>query len=178
MNSGFKGKNMNENLKKIILCLFAFIFAFAVGYLIFTSDLEHIEDTNGSGDYSLTVIKDEDIINSEMGYFNLNRSEEIFAQGLYRYHSSKFTGVKEIGYSDYLFASNAVINITSFTVNEGNFKMAVVKDGEIIAEIEPGTVTGCELGDIKGEVRLIIAGESADFSFYINKYELSHFYEN
>ena len=47
--------------------------------------------------------------------------------------------------------------------------MAVVNDGEIIATVEPGLFSTCNLSDLNGSFELVIAGESADFEFTLDR---------
>lgn len=42
------------------------------------SDLKHIEDTNGTDDYSLEQINDYNIINMDTGALNITQSDELF----------------------------------------------------------------------------------------------------
>ena len=70
-------------------------------------------------------------------------------------------------YNNYIDSSDCVIQLYDFTVSSGNFKMAVVHDGEIVATLEPDSIVEYRLENISGKVSLMIAGESADFSFSI-----------
>lgn len=169
---------MNEQLKKIVFGILGVVVV-VVGIVLFlTNDLEHIEDTNGADDYSLTTITDEDIIKMEMGtlggptisrsFFNIagvssNDGVEISAK--------KYTGVHEILYDDYLFASDFTLTIPSFTVSGGNVKLVVVHDDKIVETIEPGENITCSIEDVKGYISLRIAGESASYSICIDGFD-------
>ena len=56
----------NKNSKFLWILLAVAVVAFC-GYSFLTSDLEHIEDTNGPDNYALTTITDENIINRMSG---------------------------------------------------------------------------------------------------------------
>ena len=53
--------------------------------------------------------------------------------------------------------------------------MVVVHDGEIVHTITPENAEEFLLEDISGTVSLVIAGESADFSFEMAKFEYDSF---
>jgi hypothetical protein len=61
-----------------------------------------------------------------------------------------------------------------FTVTGGNFRMVVVNEDRIIADIEPGTQQ-ILLEGVKGRVALRIAGESAAYSFSMTEFEYNSF---
>lgn len=132
------------------------------------SDLEHIEDTNGLDDYTLTTITDEDIINQEMGALNVKMSTGMLNDGI-TFSSDKFTGVYEVFLTNFFLDSDFLMNITGFYVNGGNFKMALVNNDEIVAVIEPDMFAECQLTDLNGSFSLVIAGESADFEFTLDR---------
>ena len=136
-------------------------------YFVLTSDLKHIEDTNGPDNYALSVITDENIIRQDMGALNVNMSKDMFATGV-TCHSNKFSGVYRIFHTNFLFNSDFRMDLSNFHVNAGNFRMCLVNDGKIVAEVEPGMVTETVLHDLNGSFELVIAGESADFTFYMD----------
>lgn len=74
----------------------------------------------------------------------------------------------EVLTTNFLFDSDFVMDVAGFYVNSGNFKMAVVNEGKMIATVEPGMSVTCELSDLNGAFSLIIAGESADFEFTLD----------
>ena len=61
------------------------------------------------------------------------------------------------------------MDITGLWVNGGNFRMCIVNDGKIIADVESGMFATCELSDLNGSFELVIAGESADFEFTLDR---------
>ena len=160
---------MNQKLKKVLLIAAAAVIL-AVGVLwIFGSGLKHIEDTNGPDNYALAVITDEDIVKQEMGALNVSLSKDALATGV-TCSSSKFTGVYRVFQTNFLFNSDFRMDLLNFHVNGGNFRMFLVNNGKIIAEVEPGMTTETILHDLNGSFELVIAGESADFTFYMDSW--------
>lgn len=161
---------------RLFSLLFIVLFA-AVGFWVFQNMPDHIEDTNGPEDFSLVTITDENIINLDMGARNsmtvkekgvevgglkINKAVEIY--------SKKFTGVTEVMYQNYIFASGVVIELDYLKVESGNFKMVLVCDDEMIQVIEPSDEPiRIELGEIRGTLSLRIAGESAAYRFRISE---------
>ena len=70
---------------------------------------------------------------------------------------------------NFFFASEFRMDVAGFWVNSGNFRMCIVNDGKIIATVEPGMFATCELSDLNGSFELVIAGESADFEFTLDR---------
>lgn len=68
-----------------------------------------------------------------------------------------------------VFDSDFQMDVAGFWVNSGNFKMCIVNDGKIIATVESGMFANCELSDLNGSFELVIAGESADFEFTLDR---------
>ena len=159
-----------RQLKKL---LFGLIFVVVLGVfaytMIFGEKIEHIEDTNGPDNYALAVITDEDIVKQEMGALNVGLSKDALATGV-TCSSSKFTGVYRVFQTNFLFNSDFRMDLLNFHVNGGNFRMCLVNNGKIIAEVEPGMATETILHDLNGSFELVIAGESADFTFYMDSW--------
>ena len=153
----------------------------AAGFMM-TGDLEHIEDTNGPDDYSLTTITDANIIDMDLGALSPYTIEKNallkeltgISSGV-RIYSDKFTGVAEILYTNYVLPSDFVLNLTSFNIKEGNLRMVVVLDDQIVAELEPDAFVEYRLDDIVGTVSLRIAGESASYEFHMSEFEYEQF---
>ena len=153
--------------------LFAVVIAVVVigfcGYSFLTGDLKHIEDTNGPDNCALAVITDENIINQDVGALNVNKSTGFLSDGI-TFSSKKFTGVYRVFLTNFLFDSDFQMDLTNFYVNSGNFRMCIVNEGRIICEVEPGEMfTEVLLHDLNGSFELIIAGESADFEFSLDR---------
>ncbi len=155
--------------KKKLLPILAAVVAIIVFLATMNWDLEHIEDTNGPDNYRLTTITDRDIIEQEMGALRPYGNREALVGDGIVIGSNKFTGVAELFYNNYFGNSDVVLDLSSFCVKEGNFELAVIHDGEIIEKFIPdefGTIdANIFLEDINGHVSIVIAGESADYSF-------------
>jgi hypothetical protein len=144
----------------IAVCVWSFL----------TNPLEHIEDTNGPDNFALTTITDENIINLDTGALGgPNKSKGLITGDAIEFSADKFTGVTEILYDNYWGPSDFVLDMTNYEIHGGNFRMVVVRDGKIVAELEPGMFVEYRLEDVTGTVSLRIAGESAAFKFYINQ---------
>lgn len=139
-----------------------------VAFFWMNNGLEHIEDTNGPEDFSLQTITDENIINEDMGALNVKSSTGLLSDGV-TFSSDKFTGVYRIMLTNFILPSDFDLDVTNFQVNSGNFKMAVVNEGKIVAVIEPDMFASCRLEGLTGTTSLVFAGESADFSFYLDR---------
>lgn len=165
---------MNEKMKKILLGIAA-LALIAVCLIWFMNDgLEHIEDTNGAEDFSLTTITDQQIIDHDMGALGFGKSTNNLT-GTVKFSSNKFTGVKEIMWTDVVYTSGFMLDVIDLKVNEGNFRMVVVNEGKIIKELTPADEFPMNLGELKGTTSLVIAGESADFSFRLFQHDYETF---
>ncbi len=142
--------------------------------MLFNSDLEHIEDTNGAENFALQTITDEDIAKIEMGSLNVGISTNNITN-MTEVSSKKFTGVYEVLYINLLGKSDFVLNLYDFKVNSGNFKMVVVHDGKIVKTVNEKNYEEILIEDINGTVSLVIAGESADFSFEMSNFDYDSF---
>ena len=165
---------MSENFKNKLWGIGAVVFIIVFAVLMFKSNLKHIEDVNGEDNYSLATITEEQIKKHDMGYLNLSTSKSMFSDDVIEFSSKKFTGVDEIFSENILMSSDYVINVTNFSIEKGNFEMVVLLDDEIVTRLEPGQDVEYHLGSVKGKVTLVIAGESAKFSFSIdaNRYDI------
>ena len=174
---------MNKKMKDILWGIFAVVLVVVCAVWMLGDDLEHIEDTNGPDDYSLTTITDENIINMDMGALTPVRISKpnvtigtLDLDPIVDFSSEKFTGVYEIMYNNYLGSSDCVIRLTNLKVESGNFKMAVVHNDEIVAVVEPSDdPIEYWLDNISGTVALRIAGESASYSFSMFKTDYDDF---
>lgn len=173
---------MNERAKGRLIGLLAAGVVLIGSMWLFGNGMEPIEDTNGPDDYSLTTITDEQIIGGELGALNpvsVSSSEfdlgGVTVSSAVQFKSSDFSGVYEILYNNYILPSDFVLNLTSFTVDSGNFKMVVIHDDEIVATLEPGEFVEYCLEDVTGTVSLRIAGESASYCFYMSQTDYDTF---
>ena len=161
-------KKTSPKQNNLLYILIAVAVVVICGYSFLNSDLKHIEDTNGPDDYTLTTITDENIIKQDMGALNVSKSTGLLNDGV-TFKSDKFSGVYRVFQTNFYFDSDFLMAVAGLWVNGGTFKMAVVNDGKIIATVEPGMFASCELSDLKGSFELVIAGESADFEFTLDR---------
>jgi hypothetical protein len=160
---------LNPKLEKLLFVALAVVLLAGFGWMMLTSDLEHIEDTNGADNYALTTITDENIINMDLGALGgPTKSKDIIGGDVYEFSAEKFTGVYEILYDNYFGPSDFELNLTNYEIRGGNFRLVVVHNDEIVAELEPDMFVDYLLEDVTGTVSLRIAGESASFKFYID----------
>ena len=159
---------MNEKTKKILAGIFALVLVAVCGVWFLMDGMEHIEDTNGPDDFSLAVITDGNIINYDIGSLNVKKSSGILNDGI-TFSSDRFSGVYEILVTNFIGKSDFYMDLTGFYVTEGNFRMVVVNNDEIVAEVQPGMFAECHLDDLTGSLRLGIAGESAAFEFTMDR---------
>ena len=157
--------------------MFAIVLVVVAVIWFLNDDLQHIADTNGPDDDSLTTITDQQIVDQSIGALNV-KTQTGFISGMVTVSSDKFTGVYEILYDNYIGASDFYLQLYEFTVTSGNFKMCVVHDGKIVATLEPGGFVEYLLEDISGTVSLVIAGESAEFSFKMAESDYESFAHN
>ena len=161
-------KKTSPKQNNLLYILIAVAVVVICGYSFLNSDLKHIEDTNGPEDYTLTTITDENIIKQDMGALNVSKSTGLLNDGV-TFKSDKFTGVYRVFQTNFFFDSDFLRDVAGFWVNSGNFRMCIVNDGKIIATVEPGMFATCELSDLNGSFELVIAGESADFEFTLDR---------
>lgn len=154
-----------EKIKKMLSGVVVIVFVAVFAVWMFSSDLEHIEDTNGTDNYSLQQITDSNIINMDIGALNIKESTGIIASTT-SYSSDKFTGVAEI-YKNNIIGNRFDITVNHARVNSGNFRMVLVHNDEIVHEFKLNELMqSYTLEKPNGTVSLRIAGESADFMFY------------
>lgn len=153
--------------KKLLSVLLVLVFV-----LGFTACGVEIADTNGPDDYSLATITDENIINQDLGASSYSMSpgsdSENYLTETTKFKGSEFSGVAELYGSNYLGKSDVTIDVSAFTINSGNFRLLVLLDDEIVYEFKPDELMeSCELKDINGYVSVRMAGETADFKFWM-----------
>lgn len=162
-------KNKQKNNPLLLIGLV--ILGVAVFFLFFNG-MEQIEDVNGPDDYSLATLTDADILANTLqsvggpkrttGRLTLP-SGWALSDGVELW-SDEFSGVAEILWAEYILPSDFCLDLSSFTVESGNFRMVVINNGEIIAEIQPGEDVQCLIEGLTGTTAVRIAGESAAFS--------------
>ena len=150
----------------------AAVFVVVVGVWLILGTPEHIEDTNGADDLSLQTITDENIINLDFGAVGgPTISRRNGWSNTVEFSAKKYTGVTEILYDNYIGTTGFEVALSDFEVYDGNFKLIVVYNDEIVATLEPGAVVEYRLEDVSGYISLRIAGESASFSFTMSQYD-------
>lgn len=160
---------------KLPLLLVALVLVAVALFWIFGDGIEHIEDTNGPEDISLTTITDSNIINRDIGSIGgPTISQSVLTGDGYEFSAKKFTGVYEILYDNFIGTSDFWLDLTNFSVTEGNFRMVVVHNDQIVAELTPDMFVEYRLEDITGTVSLRIAGESAAFQFFMTGTEYNN----
>lgn len=152
-------------MKKLISIIGIVVFVAVFALWMFNySDLEHIEDTNGTDNYTLQQINDFNIIKMDTGALNVVQSDELF-NNLPTFKSKKFTGVYEV-YGTNIVGNRFDITLYNTTVKEGNFKIVLVYNDEIVHEFALNELEQTyTIEKPKGNISLRIAGESADFKF-------------
>lgn len=156
--------NLNEKTKKILIGIGALVLIVVAAVWFMQTDLEHIEDTNGAENYNLQTITDSNIINRDIGAMGLKISNSTVTNTT-SYSSEKFTGVEEI-YGENIVANRMEFNINHASVTEGNFKIVLLVDDEIVHEFKLNELMQTYvLENPSGYVSLRIAGESANFMF-------------
>lgn len=158
-----------EKIKKILVFVLVAVFIAVFAMWMLSSELEHIEDTNGADNFSLQQITDSNIINLDIGALNFQKTTDRIS-GTTAYSSDKFTGVAEI-YTENLITNRFDISINHAQVTSGNFRIVLVYNDEIVHEFKLNELMqSFTLENVKGTVSLRIAGESADFMFDYHLY--------
>lgn len=160
---------MSGKLKKIIAILGAVVLVAVATVWFMSSDLKHIEDTNGADNYSLQTINDSNIINRDVGAMGLNIHKSAVS-GVTTYSSEKFTGVEEI-YGNNIWGNRFEITVNHARVDSGNFRIVLLEDERIVHEFRLNELTQTYvLENPSGYISLRIAGESADFQLDYHTY--------
>ena len=153
-----------EKLKNIIIGIVVVVVLVYGGYSLLTSDLEHIEDTNGPDNYRLQQITDYDIINRDMGALNLTIKDQMLSS-LPLVTSKKFTGVADV-YTTNVWGNRLDITLYTTEVKSGNLRIVLIHNDEIVHEFRLNELSETyTLQNPDGFVALRVAGESAEFKF-------------
>ena len=150
------------------------------GFFILTNDFEHIEDINGANNYALNTITRHDIIKHNMGSKGLAYKTSDFKVagiqfGGVEFSSKKYSGTEELFSIDFFLPSDFTLQVYNFEAKEGNCQLAVVNNGEIIATVEPGMDGYVHVPNVKGYTSIVLAGESANFSFEMTHTDFNMF---
>ena len=127
------------------------------------------EDTNGTDDFRLQTITDENIINLDVGSSGL-AYEELNLGILHssEYSAKNFNGVERIYQTSFWGKSDVFVYIGHLNVEKGNFKLVVINNDKIIYTIPLDSFGERFLfEDLKGDFSIHVAGESAKFDFHI-----------
>ena len=89
--------------------------------------------------------------------------------------ADKFSGITDILWADYILPSDLTLTLDHFRVEGGNFRMMVINNGQIIADILPGDHVEVLIEDITGPTYIRIAGESAAFTIAMTETEYDLF---
>ena len=168
MTDQHKKITKQNNILWIILAIAIVLFG---GYSMLTGTPDPIEDINGPDDYSLAVITDENIIKQDIGARNVtvvSNTFNLLNDGV-TIKSNNFSGVHRLFLTDFIFKSDFEMDVAGFQVNSGNFRMCIINNDQIIADVEPDMLVNVRLDDLKGTTELVIAGESADFEFTLDR---------
>lgn len=157
---------VSEKTKKgfSVICAVVLVAVAAVWFI--KDGTTHIEDTNGPDDFSVQTITDQQIIDCSVGSIGgpvISRG--ILTGDAVEFSAEKFTGVYEILYDNYIGKSDFDLSLLNYEIRGGNFKLVVVHEDKIVAELEPDMFVDYRLEDINGYISLRIVGESASFSF-------------
>ena len=152
----------------------------------FMPKMEHIAVTNGAENFSLATLTDDDILaktltctggpNYSTGHISLPGGWEL-SSGV-KLSADKFSGITDILWADYILPSDFSLDLEHFTVESGNFRMMVINDGKIIADIAPGDNISILLEDLTGPTCVRVAGESAAFTIVMSQLQYDLFTHN
>lgn len=169
--------NLNPKAKNILWVVFAVVLVIViVVWMLANPGPEHIEDTNGAGNYSLQTITEQDVIEQKMGARGTVNERKTHidvagwnASNCIKYSSQNFTGVYLLHTETLFKGSDIYVSLAEFEINEGNFAFYVVFDGDVVGKVEPSDNALAEfrLDNVEksGELEYVIAGESANFTF-------------
>ena len=154
-------------MKKILCLIMMLIFAVAL-----TGCGVEIPDENGPDDFNLATITTENIVNLDLGASSYSVSpsvdDEDYMVKTTKIKGSEFSGVVELYGTNFTGKSDFTVYLNNISVDSGNFKVLVSLDDEIVHEFNNQEMQQkCELKDIKGNVSVRIAGETADFKCWM-----------
>ena len=159
----------------------AFIAIVAAVIIIATSGLEHIEDTNGPENTSLSAISKEEFVSGKNLYTanhcgfsekgdQTNVSGTLKNQDYDRcsMYAKKFSGIDTLQATQ--TDSNSMTLTVESTLNSGNMEIIIVIDGEYYQHIPTGSKQTIVLEDIAGKLILVkMAGESANVRVVVER---------
>lgn len=180
------GKPANEKTGKLPgWAVIPIILVLVIGFF-FLPKMEHIADANGPDDFTLATLTEADLLakdltctggpNYSAGHIALPGGWEL-SSGV-KLSADKFSGITDILWTDYILPSDFSLDLEHFTVEGGNFRMMVINDGKIIADIEPGDNISIVIEDLTGPTCVRIAGESAAFTIVMSQFQYDLFTHN
>ena len=122
----------------------------------------HIEDSNGPSDYSITTFTDEDILKGynshiSIGMFRSSSLKNGILKGTYKV--SKLSGIFKV---DNFKENSTIVNFTiQFICEEGNAMLAIVSEDKIVKKIEANSDLSFDLPNNGNDYKLLVVGESA-----------------
>ena len=153
---------------KRFLCLLFLAFV-----LLSLTSCSHVEDTNGSDDYSIVTFLDEEIIHgsrltSTFGTFKTNSHINDKLKG--RYRVSKLSGVVEV--NTYETNKQNIKFEFEFTCKSGNAMIAIVANNKIVKKISANQDVTFDIRNMGHEYKIVLVGESAKvrISYVVNSY--------
>ena len=174
--------NLNESAKKKLLIAAVVVFLI-VWCLSFFDTVDPIEDLNGPDDTSLAVLTEEDITAKVIEASGLSHTSYNLGDflgnllgnnGTVKFKGKNFNGVYELHSTNIFHSTGVIYDIIDFQITSGNCRMFVVNEGEIVAEFSPEDNFPVNVGALEGYTRLLLAGESADFSFRMWKDDVDY----
>ena len=153
--------------------IFALLLTLALALSLTACGSVKIEDTNGPDNFALNTITDQNILNLDLPSGGYSTKTSGLLSKTVTHSGKDFSGVVEVLWTD-MIAGDFVLDLMDYTVTGGNFRMVVVNDGKIVADIAPGTER-ISIDDLKGHISIRVAGESADYSFSMWKTEYEAF---
>ena len=102
---------MNEKTKNLLVKIGIVVLAAVAGVWALMSAPDHIEDTNGTDNFAIQTITDEQIINRSIGARGgPDISRNILTGNALTFSAKKYTGVSEIFYDNFLLPSDFEVN--------------------------------------------------------------------
>lgn len=131
-----------------------------------------IPDENGPEDYSLATITEENLIQMDLGASAYSTSpgsdEDDYMYKLTKVKGKEFSGVVELWGTNLLGKSDQTVDLSTIQVDSGNFQLVATLDDEIVHVFDNEEMSQTyELRDANGYFAIRMAGETADFKFFI-----------
>ena len=177
-------ERQHKNIQKYAFIaggVMAFIAIAAAIIIVATSGVEHIEDTNGPENTSLSAISKEEFVSGKNLYTanhcgfsekgnQTNVSGTLKNQDYDRcsMYSKKFSGIYTLQATQ--TDAHSMTLIIESTINSGNMEIIIVIDGEYYQHVTIGGKQTIALEDVAGKLLLVkMAAESADISVAVER---------